>query len=120
MAAPFGLQARALAATTGTQLGAILAVAYHVTGRSAPAFCGEATITSDGFVTCDYISADEQFHHGAIICDVADLERNLLGLSKHLKLDSVERTALLATVQAWIAFDHRPVPGLRMINILTN
>jgi hypothetical protein len=109
------LQMRALAVTKGTRLGAILAAAFEVADRPAPAFQGKAVITSDGFVMCDFADSDGRFHRGAFVGDVTELERNLDGLSKHLRLDHAARAVLLGQIQAWIDSDFRSVPGLRLI-----
>jgi len=99
---------RALAATRGSQLGAIVAC---VLGRKIPAphFIGKASITSDGFVMCDFRSKDGAYRHGAFVCDATDLERNTAGLIAHLELTPEEQKIFLAAMSAWISTDYRNI-----------
>ena len=96
---------KALAATDGSRFGAILAVAL---GESIPAprFHGRASITSDGFVMCDFTGSDGRAHLGALVGAASDLIGNVEGLAKHLKLTDDERDELAATVRAWVANDY--------------
>ena len=104
-------QARAVTAAEGTQTGRIVACAL---GQevAAPRFCGKATITSDGFVMCDFIDQHEQFRHGAFVGGVSDLEQNVLRLADHLRLDEAARQELCRKVQEWVETDYRSEPGL--------
>ena len=71
---------RALAATRGTQLGAIIACSLSLP-RSSPMFNGKASITSDGFVMCDFTDTAGVTHMGAFVGAVSDLNRNVEGLA---------------------------------------
>ena len=99
-------QEKALIATRGTRFGAILACAA---GReeSGPAFRGKACITSDGFVTCDFIDGRGSYHHGAFVGAASDLDSNVSGLVRHLKLKESDAKALRRLVDSWIATDYR-------------
>jgi hypothetical protein len=100
-------QNRLLAATKGTQTGAI---AKCVLGRNVDGglrqYVGKATITSDGFVMCSFTDAEGQTHMGAFVGDVDDLRRNVIGVADHLKLSDAEREAWYRACRAWIALDY--------------
>jgi hypothetical protein len=99
-------QDKALASTRGTKFGAILRVALgQTTGFTR--FVGKASITSDGFVMCDFVDKDGEGHHGAFVGEVSDLDRNVEGLAKHLTLNSDDHNALTAAVANWIGKDWR-------------
>lgn len=100
-------QDRAIIATRGTQTGAILLCALGRSGDSFPRFVGNASITSDGFITCDYVDADERAHSGAFVGGVDDLTNNVIGLARHLHLSDADRTSLFTTIQRWIGCDFR-------------
>lgn len=99
-------QAKALAATRGTRLGAILHAALGVE-KPAPCFNGRATVTSDGFFMCDFTDGNGNQHMGAFGGAVADLERNLNGLAAHLHLIKPARAGLFATIRQWFDTDYR-------------
>ena len=94
---------KALAATEGSQFGAILRCALHenIPGRN-PHFTGKAMVTSDGFVMCDFVDKNGDLHIGAFVGAKTDLDRNVVGLSKHLKLNATEAGELSAVVAKWI------------------
>lgn len=100
-------QNRLLAATKGTQTGAI---AKCVLERNLPKgrrqYLGTASITSDGFVMCDYVDAEGRMHMGAFVGDVDDLRRNVVGVAAHLKLSEKDRSAWYQACRAWIAMDY--------------
>lgn len=96
---------KALAATRGSQFGAILSAATD-TEIPAPSFSGKASITSDSFVMCNFTKANGENHMGAFVGGASDLVRNTQGLAKHLKLDDAERAELFATVRNWIGQDY--------------
>ena len=98
---------KALAATRGSQFGAILRCAFDVEREAKPRFCGKATITSDGFVMCDFVDLNGGAHWGAFVGDFTGLDRNVEGLAKHLALNSDDHNALTAAVTNWIATDYR-------------
>lgn len=100
-------QISAIAATRNTQLGSILACAM---GREIPppCFVGKATITSDGYIMCNFIGADGRSHMGAFVGSAADLARNARGLADHLKLEDTQRKELYDTVVSWIGGSYKP------------
>lgn len=74
----------AMQATRGTQLGAIVACALgRASGR--PRFHGQAHVTSDGFVMCDFTDKEGRYHHGAFVGSMTDLLDNIAGLLAHLR-----------------------------------
>lgn len=97
---------RALAATKHTQFGAIIARALN-TEIPAPCFISNASITSDGFVMCNFLDRDGNVRMGAFVGAASDVVRNAEGLAKHLKLSREERKELFATLHSWA-----PVKGL--------
>ena len=96
---------RALAATRGTQLGAILHCATQ-TECEAPCFTSKAIITSDGFVQANFTGADGRNHHSAFVGSVSDLVRNVRGLADHLKLDDADKAELFKVAREWIVIDY--------------
>lgn len=104
-------QDRAVDVAQGTHTGAILVCAL---GRASlgPRFSGKASITSDGFVMCDFVGRDGQFHPGALVGGVSELERNVLRLAEYLSLAEDARQELRRAIQAWIVNDYRSQPGL--------
>lgn len=88
---------KALAATAGSQFGAILAAATD-TKIKAPCFTSKAVITSDGFVTANLVGADGRAHLGAFVGHVRDLIRNTNGLADHLALEGADRAELFSVV----------------------
>lgn len=67
-------------------------------------YVGKATVTSDGFIMCGFEDADGDYHHGAFVAGYSEVERNMVGLAKHLK---VKEDKLLALLRSWIATDYR-------------
>jgi hypothetical protein len=102
-------QYRAVEATRGpeTKLGAILLAVLDKQRRTIPQFRGKATITSDGFVMCNFLAKDGGLRLGAFVCDVDDLVRNFRGLADHLKLSDAERKEMFQAVRNWIGTDYR-------------
>lgn len=96
---------RALAATRGSLFGAILSAATR-TKIDAPCFIGRATMTSDGFVMCNFLDANQEGHMGAFVCHSTDLVRNTINLASHLRLDDDDRGALFEVVRNWISVDY--------------
>jgi hypothetical protein len=78
---------RAIAATSGTQFGAIFAAAAGI-DIPAPYFSGKAIVTSDNCVMADFVDRNGEGHMGAFVGTLLDLTRNTNGLSAHLKLHS--------------------------------
>ena len=108
-------QDRAIIATRGnaTRLGAILLAALgRAEADDQPRFVGRASVTSDGFVLCDYVGLDGAHHPGAFVGDVVDLVSNTINLARHLNLSEIDSRTLYAVVQRWIVQDHRDTPGL--------
>jgi hypothetical protein len=99
-------QDKALAATNGSQLGAILACALG-RERAPPCFHGKAVVTSDGFVQCSFTDRDGDPHLGAFVGSISDLDRNIEGLAEHLSLSAVEHNELTAAIAGWIEKDWR-------------
>lgn len=100
-----GWKEHALAATRGTQLGAILCAATK-TETPAPCFTSKASVTSDGFLVANYTGADGRQHMGAFIGPASDLVRNAQGLADHLKLDETARAELYRVLLKWIELDY--------------
>lgn len=100
-------QDRVLAATKGTQTGAI---AKCVLGRNVAQgrrqYLGKAVITSDGYVMCSYVDAQGSEHMGAFVGDVQDLWKNVVGVADHLNLTDEERAVWYGACRAWIAMDY--------------
>lgn len=94
-------------ATMQTKLGEILRCAsrcYEGIGHPTKgrAFVSHATVTSDGFVMCDFIDGNDEHHMGAIVGSVADLDANVLKLAAHLSSTFAQINALTALVTSWI------------------
>lgn len=92
-------QTKALQATLNTRFGCIIRCAFDVDLTTIPRFVGKPSITSDGFVMCDFISRDGIYRHGAFVGDVEDVRMNVRGLTNYLKLnpkDALEFKRLLS------------------------
>ena len=96
---------KALAATKGSRLGAVLAAAMGLE-IPAPCFHGKPTTTSDGFLIVDFTGSDGRRHMGAFAGDVDDVWRNVYGLARHLKLNAAEREEMFAIVHDWVGTDY--------------
>ena len=105
-------KAKILAATRGTQLGAIAICALGKKATRNPRFIGKASITSDGFIMCDFVDSSGQYRPGAMVGRVGDLECNAIGVATHCELSPADRLAWFAQVQEWIATDWRSKAGL--------
>lgn len=99
-------KARAIAATRGTQFGAIIACAASVDRDATPRFVGKAIVTSDGFVMCDFVDRNGNCHYGAFVGASTDLTGNVTGLTSHLKLSSDDAAALRDLIRGWIGTDY--------------
>ena len=96
---------KALAATRQSMLGAVVACALgHET--EPPCFHGKATVSSDGLVCCDFKDGAGNLHFGAAVGSLDDLERNVVGLSRHLDLVESERAAFAEVLVAWIGEEY--------------
>ena len=101
-------QDKALAATNGSQFGAILRCALDRNEPDdVPCFNGKASVTSDGFVMCNFIDRDGRCHLGAFVGSATDLHRNVAGLANHLKLNVADHNAMRAAIANWIGRDWR-------------
>jgi hypothetical protein len=102
---------KALAATRGSKFGAIIQSAFGIGAglTTGPRFVGKASITSDGFVMCNFIDSNGQFHFGAFVGAFDDLTRNYRGLSDHLKLNERDRASFRKVLNDWIGNDWRVI-----------
>ena len=100
-------QDKAIAATRGTQLGAVIECALDRGRAKLPRFEGKAIVTSDGYLQCDFVDKTGAGHHGAFIGHVSELSNNVEGLAKHLKLVPAQHNELTADIAAWIGTDYR-------------
>jgi hypothetical protein len=96
---------KALAATKGSQFGAVLSSAFNKKIK-APCFTSKAVITSDGFVQANFVDKGGVARHSAFVGSVQDLLRNARGLADHLALDANERTEFFTAVRDWVAIDY--------------
>lgn len=97
---------RALVASRGTRTGAILACAAGVE-HPAPHFVGKASVTSDGFLMCDFVDREDGYHHGAFVGSASDLDSNIDGLARFLRFSREDSVALRALIARWTATDYR-------------
>ena len=95
------------ACASGGKLRAILANVFGHGNKEAPRYNGRATVTSDGFIMCGFTDSNGSRHMGAFVGSYSDLENNLEGLSRFMKLTPAEKDYLLARVAGWIATDYR-------------
>lgn len=98
---------KALAATAGTQFGAIIRCAYDLERDACPRFVGKASITSDGFVMCSFVDRHGEGHMGAFVGSARDLSANIAGLIRHCSMKADEAEAFRAKLNAWVATDYR-------------
>jgi hypothetical protein len=96
---------QALAATSGSQFGAILSSALGEK-IEAPCFTSKAVVTSDGFVQANFVGKDGRAHLGAFVGAATDLVDNIKDLASHLKLSEKDRAELFAAVRGWVATDY--------------
>jgi hypothetical protein len=95
----------AYSATRGTQLGAIYCCAFD-RPTSNPRFHGKATVTSDGFILCDFTNRHGWRMPGAFVGSIGDLRRNVAGLAAHLRLSDADRAELETGINQWIGVDY--------------
>ncbi len=93
---------------TGSLLGSIVRCLIKKEALLGPKFTGNATITENGFVICDFIDRNQVLRRDATVGHVSDLGNNIAGLADHCKLSDVQRHELATALQSWIAHDHRP------------
>lgn len=100
-------QRKALLATAGTQFGAIIRCALGIERDATPRFVGKASVTSDGFVMCDFVDWRGDGHMSAFVGSFGDLTGNVSGLSDHLNMTAEERQAFRDLIKAWVGTDWR-------------
>jgi hypothetical protein len=107
---------RAIAATRGnqTRFGCMLLAALGRVPDKPPQFTGSPTTTSDGFMMCNFVNMQGEHHPGALAGEVADLERNIVGFPKHIRMTPDERKEFYAMWHRWMGPDYRSPPGLRL------
>ncbi|MCK1671080.1 hypothetical protein [Bradyrhizobium sp. 150] len=99
-------QDKAMAATRGSQLGAIIACALGRNPDDVPRFNGKASVTSDGFIMCDFVDRSGEGRMSALAGSLSDLERNVKGLADHLQLTAEERGEYAEKLGGWISEDY--------------
>lgn len=99
-------QDKAIAATHDSQFGAIIACALGRNPDDVPRFNGKASVTSDGFVMCDFVDRSGESRMGALVGSLNDLERNVKGLADHLQLSAQERGEYAEKLGGWISEDY--------------
>ena len=92
---------RALAATRGSQFGAIVACALGEK-IGAPYFVGRPSVTSDGYLMCNFVDNNGDGHMGAFVGSLTDVVRNTCGLADHLGLKGAERAEYVAAISRWV------------------
>ena len=97
-------QAKALDATKGSLLGAVLRCAMKVERDALPRFEGQATLTSDGFLMCDFVDAEDMVHFGAFVGANKDYQDNLRKLAAHCKLTGEETGELIRAGQKFLSW----------------
>lgn len=90
---------------------AILDAAFDVPldlRRTTSTFRGKATVTSDGYVMCDFVRDGGDYHPGAFVCSVGDLMRNARDLDTHIRsyIDTWDGH-VTAAIRGWIGRDWR-------------
>lgn len=101
-------QDRALAATRQSKTGAILRCALKADNDGIPRYEGKASVTSDGFMICDFVNREGQRHMGAFAGSMEDLENNVEGLAVHLGLNAEETEELRKVLTVdWVGMDYR-------------
>lgn len=98
---------RVLNGTHGTQSGAILRYILGHSNDECPRFAGKASVTSDGFVMCDFVDRDGNGHMGAFVGDVGGLTRMHSNVVKHFKLTAPQAVELGDAIDGWVGQDWR-------------
>jgi hypothetical protein len=99
---------RAMDATKGTRMGAIVARAID-RDISAPRFRSKAIVTSDGYVMADFERANGQRHGSAFVCSINDLCLNAVGLARHIKMTKAEREEFAVALIGWLKLDYSKI-----------
>ena len=97
---------KALYTARQTRTGAMIRAAAGVVAEG-PTFHGKASVTSDGFLICDFSEASGERHGGALAGSWNDLHANLATLCEFLDFDAAQRKELMDLMNSWIAFDYR-------------
>ena len=95
-------RARALAATQGSRFGAILRCALNVERDAIPRFEGAPSLTSDGFLLCNFVDRNGNLHWGAFVGSADDVARNLEGLCAHLRMTRADARELADALRQWV------------------
>lgn len=100
---------RALEATHGnqSQLGAILIAVLGRAPDHPPRFGSGAVITTDGHVLAHFQTRDGEWHHGAYVATVQEINDNFRGLADHLKLSDADRVEMFDELRKWFVTDYR-------------
>lgn len=98
---------RVHAVTQGTKFGAILASMFDKGRDATPRFLRPGTITSDGYLLCDFVTQHGEHKMGAFVGSASDLDRNIEGVIAHLNLTQPYAGILRAKAKAWIGRDWR-------------
>lgn len=89
-------------AARGTQTGAIVRRVFDLTrDDETPRYVGNGTVTSDGFVMCAFIDSDGNYHMGAFVGALVDVEANATQLANYCNLNAGERADFYAHVMEW-------------------
>lgn len=107
MTMPEGLANKIWEGSGATQTHAIIACALGRDPMTTARFVGKATITSDGFIMCDFIDHDGQGRRGAFVGSWGELEANLIQLARLLGLTTQEHHQVVELVESWVGKDYR-------------
>jgi hypothetical protein len=93
-----------IAVAKGTKTGAIVACAFDKNEpNECPRFEGTASLTSDGFLMCDFVDSDGECHMGAFVGDVSSYRNNIQKLADHCGLAGRERAEFMGVMNGWVA-----------------
>jgi hypothetical protein len=92
---------RVLNGTHGTQSGAILRLAFGQNDDQCPRYEGKASVTSDGYLMCNFVDKDGDLHWGAFVGDVAGLARMHANVTRHFKLTAPQSVELGDAIDDW-------------------
>jgi hypothetical protein len=98
---------RVINLTHGTQSGAILRYILGHSNDECPRFEGKASITSDGFVMCNFVDKDGNRHMGAFVGDAEGLDSTHKNVVSHFKLTEEEADRLSTAIDGWVGKDWR-------------
>jgi hypothetical protein len=95
----------------GSQIGAVVACALGV-DMPGPRFTSKAVVSSDGYITANFVGSDGRSHHSAFVGSFGELEQNMISviafLKKAIGLSTEDALKLRGAVLAdWIAIDYR-------------